>query len=417
MVKILLDPGHGTQNRGFVNINGFNFCSEGMCNYYYAIQYLKPALEKYGIQVGLTKSKMSQDPSLVARGRKGQGYDMLLSLHSNAGGGRATGTEIYDSVNHKERLTQFFGELSAVIANACGTNNRGVKYRSNSKGGNYYGILRHGMAKHNAIIEHAFHDNYTDAQRYVRNLDKIAQATAQKIAQFYGLTKGTSAPTQNNNPSIMGVGTLTADQMKNFVLKNNPNPKLTVDIGTLVNLYIKEAKIEGVNHDIAFAQAIKETGFFKYGGDVTYDQNNYAGIGTTGGGVKGHYFPTAQVGVQAQIQHLKAYATREPLVQKCVDPRYDLVAKGIAPNVCNLNGKWAVPGNGYGESIVELINAMRKGDSVKMNEVRNDVVPNWAKEDFERAKELGITDGTRPNDNATRVEVAAMIVRALELKK
>lgn len=205
--------------------------------------------------------------------------------------------------------------------------------------------------------------------------------------------------------------------MKNFVLKNNPNPKLTVDIGTLVNLYIKEAKIEGVNHDIAFAQAIKETGFFKYGGDVTYDQNNYAGIGTTGGGVKGHYFPTAQVGIQAQIQHLKAYATREPLVQKCVDPRYDLVAKGIAPNVCSLNGKWAVPGNGYGESIVELINAMRKGDSVKMNEVRNDVVPNWAKEDFERAKELGITDGTRPNDNATRVEVAAMIVRALELKK
>lgn len=412
MVKILLDPGHGTENRGFVNIANFAYCSEGMCNYYYATAFLRPALKRYGFEVGITKNKMSQNPSLSARGKMGKGYDMLLSLHSNAGGGKATGTEIYDSVNPKEKLTTFFGELSAAIAIACGTNNRGVKYRSNSHGSNYYGILRHGLAKHNAIIEHAFHDNYSDAKKYVSSLSKIAEATAKKLAEFYGLTAKQSAPTAY---PIMSQGQLTKAQMKSFVLKNNPKPKLTCTLDQLIDLFIKEGKIEGVNHDIAFAQAIKETGFFKYGGDVNPEQNNYAGIGTTGGGVTGYYFQTPQIGVQAQIQHLKAYASTAPLKQKCVDPRFSLVKRGIAPSVVELNGRWAVPGKGYGESIIELIKQMRKEDSM-LNKISEEI-PSWAEEEYNEAKELKITDGSRPHDAATRMEVAVMIVRALKLKK
>lgn len=412
MVKILLDPGHGTENRGFVNIPNFAYCSEGMCNYYYATAFLKPALKRYGFDVGITKSKMSQNPSLSARGNMGKGYDMLLSLHSNAGGGKATGTEIYDSVNPKEKLTAFFGELSAVIANACGTNNRGVKYRSNSRGGNYYGILRHGQAKHNAIIEHAFHDNYSDAKKYVSSLGNIAEATAKKLAEFYGLTAKQNTPTVY---PIMSQGQLTKAQMKSFVLKNNPNPKLTCTLDQLIDLYIREGNVEGVNYDIAFAQAIKETGFFKYGGDVHPEQNNYAGIGTTGGGVTGYYFKTPQIGVQAQIQHLKAYASNAPLKQQCVDPRFSLVQRGVAPSVINLNGRWAVPGKGYGESIIELIKQMRKEDSM-LNKISEEI-PSWAKDEYEEAKKLNITDGSRPHDSATRMEVAIMIVRALKLKK
>ena len=40
---------------------------------------------------------------------------------------------------------------------------------------------------------------------------------------------------------------------------------------------------------------------------------NFAGIGTTGGGVPGNSYPDVRTGVRAQIQHLKAYATDEPL--------------------------------------------------------------------------------------------------------
>lgn len=46
-----------------------------------------------------------------------------------------------------------------------------------------------------------------------------------------------------------------------------------------------------------------------------------------------------------------------------------------------------------------------------------DHLPEWAKKEWEEAKELGITDGTRPGATATRAEVAAMIMRAIKEAK
>ena len=60
-------------------------------------------------------------------------------------------------------------------------------------------------------------------------------------------------------------------------------------------------------------------------------QYNFAGIGTTGGGVPGNSYPDVRTGIRAQIQHLKAYATDEALVKECVDDRYSYVTKGSAP--------------------------------------------------------------------------------------
>ena len=45
-----------------------------------------------------------------------------------------------------------------------------------------------------------------------------------------------------------------------------------------------------------------------------------------------------------------------------------------------------------------------------------DYLPKWAEAEWEEAKELGITDGTRPGAVATREEVAAMILRARKCK-
>ena len=58
---------------------------------------------------------------------------------------------------------------------------------------------------------------------------------------------------------------------------------------------------------MAFAQALNETGYFRYGGTVTPDQNNYCGLGTTNAVVKGAHFASARMGVRAHIQHLLAY--------------------------------------------------------------------------------------------------------------
>lgn len=165
-------------------------------------------------------------------------------------------------------------------------------------------------------------------------------------------------PVDANSTAIMGTSQATAQQMANFLLSKNPNPKINCSAYELAEHYIREGEREGIRGDFAFAQAIKETGYFRYGGSVVPAQNNYAGIGTTGGGVAGAYFESPQIGVRAQIQHLKAYATSDGLNLEQVDPRYHLVNKGCAPTLEALNGKWAVPGNGYGQSIHSIYKTM-----------------------------------------------------------
>lgn len=69
-----------------------------------------------------------------------------------------------------------------------------------------------------------------------------------------------------------------------------------------------------VRWDYAFFQMVIETNALKFRrpdgsrGDVHEKQNNFAGIGATGGGVPGDRFPDIETGVHAQIQHLVAYS-------------------------------------------------------------------------------------------------------------
>ncbi len=158
--------------------------------------------------------------------------------------------------------------------------------------------------------------------------------------------------------TIMGPPLATEQQCLEYLLKRNPVPLLTVSPEKLVKYFYAEALREGIRPDVAFAQALHETGNFGYGGDVVPLQNNYCGLGTTGGGVKGAWFPNAQTGIRAQIQHLLAYSTKRPPVLPIVDPRYELVKKtdsfGRAVMWTDLNGKWAVPGKTYGQKILRI---------------------------------------------------------------
>ena len=89
-------------------------------------------------------------------------------------------------------------------------------------------------------------------------------------------------------------------------LKNSDVAQSVVD---MIPLYLSEGKAEGVRGDIAFAQSCLETGNFGFSGSaVTLDQNNFCGMGVTSNGMKGNSFDTPQLGIRAQIQHLKAYA-------------------------------------------------------------------------------------------------------------
>ncbi len=142
---------------------------------------------------------------------------------------------------------------------------------------------------------------------------------------------------------IMGKSHCTERQMRCYLLKKNP--KVGEKYLGYVKYFLEEGKKEGVRGDLAFAQSLHETNFFKFGGDVKPAQNNFAGLGTTGNKEPGLSFKTPQEGIRAQIQHLKAYACKKKLNLRCVDSRFELVKKrGCAPCIEDLSGLWAFPG-------------------------------------------------------------------------
>jgi hypothetical protein len=161
---------------------------------------------------------------------------------------------------------------------------------------------------------------------------------------------------------IMGKGIAAEEKLALFLMFNNS--KVDSDFArSLAGIYIEEAAAEGVNHDVAFAQMCLETGTLQYGGLVTPDMNNFCGLGSTGARLpdgnleKGAVFPDPRTGVRAHIQHLKAYATKEPLNQELVDPRYGYVRLGIAPTIHELTGRWAMDLS-YGKKIKAILNQL-----------------------------------------------------------
>lgn len=170
---------------------------------------------------------------------------------------------------------------------------------------------------------------------------------------------------------IMGNSDVTAQQLAEYY--NASGAKYPAEelgkggadsIETFCQMYCEEAAAEGVRPEVAFVQAMKETAWLQYGGDAKIEQYNFAGIGTTGGGVPGNSYADVRTGIRAQIQHLKAYATEDILAQECVDDRYEYVKKGSAPYVEWLGQKenpqgtgWATDEN-YGYSIVQMINKL-----------------------------------------------------------
>lgn len=204
-MKIMLDPGHGAGkafNRGFKQVRDFPYCNEGDCNFIYCQNFLKPSLERLGFTVGMTRKSIKDNPSLTQRGYMAKGYDLLISCHSNAANGKASGVEIWDSTNPKESIKDLTDKICKGVAETLDIPNRGTKYRRQANGTNYYGILRYGQAKHNFIIEHCFHDNPSDAEKYRTNLGKVADAVANAIGEHFNL-RGIAKMVKNENLFIL----------------------------------------------------------------------------------------------------------------------------------------------------------------------------------------------------------------------
>lgn len=173
---------------------------------------------------------------------------------------------------------------------------------------------------------------------------------------------------------IMGQAQASIEQMRAYIKK--VNPKVPESVIKMIPYYITEGATEDVRGDVAFAQSCLETGNFAFKGSaVTLDQNNFCGMGVTKNGIKGNSFKTPQLGIRAQIQHLKAYASDDKLNNTCVDPRFTYVKRASAPYVEWLGiqenpsgGGWA-KGKGYGTKILNILSSILKAGG-KENELK-----------------------------------------------
>lgn len=190
------------------------------------------------------------------------------------------------------------------------------------------------------------------------------------------LTNPNTSNTTSDKTPIMGTSQTTVAQMVRYYNSKSSgydtftgeNKKYNGSLAKggastieqFAQIVYEEAQAEGVRAEVVFAQCMLETGFLKYGGDVLPNQYNFAGIGATGA-VHGASFENVRVGVRAHVQHLKAYASLDGLTQQCVDPRFNLVARGCAQYVEWLSMKenpkgygWASAKN-YGPNIVNMV--------------------------------------------------------------
>ena len=216
---------------------------------------------------------------------------------------------------------------------------------------------------------------YIDDQWYYFDKDGWMTIGYQAVSgEWYYLQKSASpegALTYTGVTSIMGNSDLSSD--KNTVVnkmvrmfqksgRSYPADKLNAggagSIEAFCQIVYDEAVKEGVKPEIVFGQAMKETGYLQFGGAVKIEQFNFAGLGATGGSVAGAKFNNVAEGIRAQVQHLKAYASKDCLTQETIDQRFNLVTRGSAPYVEWLGQKenpngfgWATAWN-YGISLM-----------------------------------------------------------------
>jgi hypothetical protein len=166
---------------------------------------------------------------------------------------------------------------------------------------------------------------------------------------------------------VMGDAELTAADLTAWFNDRGVHYRLNggMPIGELIQLYMDEGKAEHVRPELAFAQAIIETGSF---GSAT--DSNYAGIGACDSCQGEPAFPTPRDGVRGQIQLLRNYADPTSRAANLASPpsptiygndavsaaqSYDsFFAKGVAPTWNAMgNGNWATD-PGYAQKVLTV---------------------------------------------------------------
>ena len=165
---------------------------------------------------------------------------------------------------------------------------------------------------------------------------------------------------------------VTPSRLMRHVLERTPN--LYPAFRDIARYYKQHGEALRIRWDYAFYQMLLETNFLSYKtgsgrrGDVDPKQNNFAGIGTTGGGVPGDSFANVSSGVLAQMQHLVAYSgerVANPLAPRTREKQDDIIelslALGRPVRFSDLANRWAKDRN-YAKSIEWVADRYRQAN-------------------------------------------------------
>jgi len=150
------------------------------------------------------------------------------------------------------------------------------------------------------------------------------------------------------------------------------NPAVLPKFKSIADFYRVYGEKLGIRWDYAFYQMVLETNYLKFRrgdgnpGDVSASQNNFAGIGATGGGVPGDRFPDVRTGVLAQMQHLVAYSGErvpDPVAPRTRERQDDIIylsqKLGRPVTFADLARRWAVD-PAYAKSIETVADLYRR---------------------------------------------------------
>ena len=208
---------------------------------------------------------------------------------------------------------------------------------------------------------------------------------------------------------------VTPERMMRFLAGGNA--KLLPQFQGIAKLYQQHGEANKVRWDYAFYQMVIETNYLKFvnnagQGDVKPRQNNFAGIGTTGGGVPGDTFPDVSTGVLGQMQHLMAYSGERmanPVGPRTREKQDEIIQKskalGRPVTFKDLARRWAVDGR-YGSSIEFVAARFRaahcSGQEPDSQEIQTRETPVAAKPEPRGGKRVA-----RGRDSRERARLAA----------
>lgn len=155
--RVFIGVGHGGKDPGAVK-----YVKESEANLQMALG-LKSELERYGISVGISRTREEDDP-LYEEIKEANAFkpDIAVEVHNNAGGG--DGFEVYYQTNGYKAQSMKLAQCIEARVKESGQKSRGLKTRLNSSGTDYFGWCREVQAP--AVLCEGFFVDSSDSNDY-----------------------------------------------------------------------------------------------------------------------------------------------------------------------------------------------------------------------------------------------------------